>query len=140
MCEARFALSSIAKPGAISPTPASRQGRSLPLVGGNSVILLMMPHTLRQSPTAADGDRGCRLPRIADLVADAHTAGREVVHALQGAECVGMSAVALPQRIDAGRGFEQESAPADFIGNYAGAEPARAVEFAARCACGAEPQ
>jgi hypothetical protein len=39
MCEARFALSSTAKPGAISPTPASRQGRSLPLVGGNSVIL-----------------------------------------------------------------------------------------------------
>jgi hypothetical protein len=36
MCEARFALSSIAKPGAISPTPASRQGRSLPLVGGDA--------------------------------------------------------------------------------------------------------
>jgi putative tryptophan/tyrosine transport system substrate-binding protein len=29
VCEARFALLSIAKPGAISPTPASRQGRSL---------------------------------------------------------------------------------------------------------------
>ena len=40
MCEARFALASIAKPGAISPTPASRQGRRLPLVGGNSVIVL----------------------------------------------------------------------------------------------------
>src|SRR6266566_2336663 len=40
MCEARSALSSIAKPGAIAPTPASRQGRWFPLVGGNSVVLL----------------------------------------------------------------------------------------------------
>jgi hypothetical protein len=31
MCEARSALSSIAKPGAIAPTPASRQGRLFPL-------------------------------------------------------------------------------------------------------------
>jgi hypothetical protein len=37
MCEARFALSSIAKPGAIAPTPASRQGRWFPLAGGNSL-------------------------------------------------------------------------------------------------------
>src|SRR6266699_3713546 len=34
MCEARFALLSIAKPGAISPPPTSRQGRRLTLVSG----------------------------------------------------------------------------------------------------------
>src|SRR5215813_2131994 len=40
MCEARFARLSIAKPGAISPPPSSRQGRRLPLASGNAVIWL----------------------------------------------------------------------------------------------------
>src|SRR5215469_7313576 len=40
MCEARFALLSIAKPGTISPPPTSRQGRRLPLVCGNSMTWL----------------------------------------------------------------------------------------------------
>ena len=40
MCEARFALASIAKPGAIAPTPASRQGRGFPLDRRDWVILL----------------------------------------------------------------------------------------------------
>src|SRR5262249_28057740 len=40
LCEARFAFLSIAKPGAIAPTPASRQGRWVPLIGGSSVFLL----------------------------------------------------------------------------------------------------
>src|SRR5580700_7286341 len=39
MCEARFALASIAKPGAIAPTPASRQGRCFPATRGNVVLL-----------------------------------------------------------------------------------------------------
>jgi hypothetical protein len=37
MCEARCALLSIAKPGAISPPAPSGQGRRLPLVSGNSM-------------------------------------------------------------------------------------------------------
>src|SRR5260370_872170 len=50
MCEARFALSSIAKPGAIAPTPASRQGRWFPLVGGNSVVPQMNDGQLTTHP------------------------------------------------------------------------------------------
>ncbi len=38
MCEARFALLGIAKPGPISPSPTSRQGHLLPLLRGNAVI------------------------------------------------------------------------------------------------------
>src|SRR4029077_6499028 len=37
----RFAVFSIARPRAISPTPASRQGRWLPLVGGDSLCRLI---------------------------------------------------------------------------------------------------
>jgi hypothetical protein len=39
MCEARFAHEGIAKPGAISPTPTSRQGQCFPLVSGKRVKL-----------------------------------------------------------------------------------------------------
>ena len=63
-------LAVIAKPRAISPTPASRQGRSFPLVGRNSVVLLSRFVTngllLRHSPRRETASKivGLRRPQL----------------------------------------------------------------------------
>jgi hypothetical protein len=63
MYEARFAFSSIAKPGAIAPTPASRQGHWFPLVSGNSVVLLCRLTVLRRLAEIAAGSKHVPRPR-----------------------------------------------------------------------------